>query len=113
MDASELKRTPADATGHPKVGDMVVCKSDVDDRGFRSITSACIQWIDGSTVHGERFAVVVPHETYAYHVEHPELGAYIPPRKMDCYAMDQMVPSDGRPLRDIVMVHAPAEVSNR
>lgn len=96
-----------------KVGDMVVCKSDVDERGFRSITSACIQWIDEPNARGECFAVVVPHATYAYHVEHPERGAYIAPLKLDCYAMDQMAPLDGRLLRDIVTAGAPTEVSKR
>jgi hypothetical protein len=88
-----------------KVGDYVYCESKLSSTsGFREITAACVECIDEHKTDGHTLVVVVPHATYAYHVSAPELGRYVPPRKIDCFALDELSPCDGTPARQIALM---------
>lgn len=99
-----------------KPGDYVVCESAIGDSdGYRTITAAVVQTIDDTPTDGHVLAIVVPYATYAYHPEAPHLGRYVPPKKIDCYAIDEMSPHGDLLLRDMVMARAgaPQKVSER
>lgn len=92
-----------------KIGDLMVYEPRAADaRGFRDISVVRINWIDHACTDGHVLCVVRPHVTYHYHPEHPERGAYLPPKTMECAAFDELAPyPEGSPLlRDLLIARS-------